>query len=200
MSIFERARRRSSIVPGTQFNIIDLTAERTRLSNLLRNVGDYYFRPDYITYQADTTLVPGGGHVSLRMVPIEGIPAAAAGKATFAVEAVMDNFQGGNGSNNTRTLESGKGNGKPYNITFKVDYKDGEEDKTNDVDMSAIGTTLYDDLFDKVPDGETAIASNHSAITTFEIGTANVGAGMNTLTITRNGSYNFIIRTIYVIL
>ena len=126
--------------------------------------------------------------------------AAAAGKATFAVEAVMDNFQGGNGSNNTRTLESGKGNGKPYNITFKVDYKDGEEDKTNDVDMSAIGTTLYDDLFDKVPDGETAIASNHSAITTFEIGTANVGAGMNTLTITRNGSYNFIIRTIYVIL
>ena len=47
MSIFERARRRSSIIPGTQFNITDLNAERTRLSNLLRNVGDYYFRPDY---------------------------------------------------------------------------------------------------------------------------------------------------------
>lgn len=126
--------------------------------------------------------------------------AAAAGKATFAVEAVMDNFQGGNGSNNTRKLTDGKGNGKPYNITFTVGYKDGEEDKTNDVDMSGIATKTYDELFDKVPDGQTPIMEKHSAITTFEIGTADVGAGMNTLTITRNGSYNFIIRTIYVIL
>ena len=126
--------------------------------------------------------------------------AAAAGKATFAVEAVMDNFGGGNGSNNTRTLESGKGNGKPYNITFKIDYTEGGEAKTNDVDMSAIGKTPYDDLFNKVAEGETPVASGHSAVTTFEIGTGDVGAGMNTLTITRNGSYNFIIRTIYVIL
>ena len=95
MSIFERARRRSSIIPGTQFNITDLNAERTRLSNLLRNVGDYYFRPDYITYQADTTLVPGGGHVSLRMVPIDGIPTAA--QKPFVVASTTVNFFGAKG-------------------------------------------------------------------------------------------------------
>ena len=95
MSIFERARSRSSIVPGTQFNITDLNAERVRLSNLLRNVGDYYFRPDYITYQADTTLVPGGGHVSLRMVPIDGIPTAA--QKPFVVASTTVNFFGAKG-------------------------------------------------------------------------------------------------------
>lgn len=94
-SIFERARIRSSITPGTQFNINDLNAERLRLSNLLRNVGDFYFRPDYITYQADTTLVPGGGHVSLRMVPIEGLHEAA--QKPFVVASTTVNFFGAKG-------------------------------------------------------------------------------------------------------
>ena len=73
LRIMEAARRRSLISPGEQFNVTDLDGERTRLSNLLRNVGCYYFRPDYFTYQADTTLVPGG-HVAMRMVPIPGMP------------------------------------------------------------------------------------------------------------------------------
>ena len=55
MRIMERSRRRSLISPGEQFNVLDLNEERTRISNLLRNVGYYYFRPDYLTYQADTT-------------------------------------------------------------------------------------------------------------------------------------------------
>lgn len=74
--IMERSSRRSLIRPGRQFNILDLDGERTRLSTLLRNVGYYYFRPDYMTYQADTTQVPGG-HVSLRMVPVAGMPEVA---------------------------------------------------------------------------------------------------------------------------
>ncbi|MBQ8674170.1 MAG: BamA/TamA family outer membrane protein [Bacteroides sp.] len=76
MNIMERSRPRSLIRPGEQFNVLDLDGERTRLSNLLRNVGCYYFRPDYLTYQADTTQVPGG-HVALRMVPVPGMPKAA---------------------------------------------------------------------------------------------------------------------------
>ena len=67
------SRRRSLIKPSTQFNVTDLDGERTRISELLRNVGYYYFRPDYLTYQADTTLVPGG-HVAMRMVPVAGMP------------------------------------------------------------------------------------------------------------------------------
>ena len=74
--IMELGRRRSLISPGEQFNVLDLDGERTRISTLLRNVGCYYFRPDYLTYQADTTLVPGG-HVSMRMIPVPGMPAVA---------------------------------------------------------------------------------------------------------------------------
>jgi len=95
MRIFENARSHSAIQPGTQFNVTDLNAERTRLSNLLRNVGNFYFRPDYMTYQADTTLVPGGGHVSLRLVPVEGIPEAA--QKPFVVSSTTVNFFGPKG-------------------------------------------------------------------------------------------------------
>lgn len=73
MRIINLGRRRSLISPGEQFNVTDLDGERTRISGLLRNMGYYYFRPDYLTYQADTTLVPGG-HVSLRMIPVAGMP------------------------------------------------------------------------------------------------------------------------------
>lgn len=71
--IMEMGRKRSLISPGEQFNVADLDGERTRISTLLRNVGYYYFRPDYLTYQADTTLMPGG-HVSMRMLPVDGMP------------------------------------------------------------------------------------------------------------------------------
>ena len=87
MMIMEAARRRSLISPGQQFNVVDLDAERTRISSLLRNVGCYYFSPSYMTYQADTTLIPGE-HVALRMVPIDGLPDIAqkpfySGRTTF---------------------------------------------------------------------------------------------------------------------
>lgn len=74
--IMEMGRRRSLISPGEQFNVVDLDAERTRISTLLRNVGCYYFRPDYLTYQADTLMVPDG-HVQMRLVPVAGMPRVA---------------------------------------------------------------------------------------------------------------------------
>ncbi|EJX00324.1 outer membrane protein, family [gut metagenome] len=74
--IMERGRFLSYIRPGEQFNVADLDLERNRISTLLRNRGYFYFRPDYMTYQADTTLVPGG-HISLRLIPVPGLPAAA---------------------------------------------------------------------------------------------------------------------------
>ena len=40
---------------------------RDSISTLLRNVGCYYFRPDYLTYQADTLMVPNG-HVQMRLI------------------------------------------------------------------------------------------------------------------------------------
>lgn len=76
LRIMELSRRRSLISPGEQFNVPDLDGERTRISTLLRNVGCYYFRPDYLTYQADTTLMPDG-HVVMRMIPVPGMPSVA---------------------------------------------------------------------------------------------------------------------------
>ena len=50
---------------GAQYNMDTLSAERQRISNILRNAGYYFFRPDYIDYQADTTQRPE--RVQLRM-------------------------------------------------------------------------------------------------------------------------------------
>ena len=60
---------------GDNFNVTRLQAERERISSLLRDNGYYYFRPDFIRYQADTALVPG--KVSLRVLPQESLPPSA---------------------------------------------------------------------------------------------------------------------------
>ena len=75
LRIMERGRRGSLLTPGEQFNVSDLDGERSRISTLLRNRGYFYFRPDYMKYQADTLLNPG--HVSLRLIPVPGLPDAA---------------------------------------------------------------------------------------------------------------------------
>lgn len=57
---------------GDNFNVTQLEAERQRVSSLLRNNGYYYFRPEFISYQADTILHPG--HVALRISTKPGLP------------------------------------------------------------------------------------------------------------------------------
>lgn len=76
LRILERGRRNTLLRPGTQFNVTDLDAERTRISTLMRNAGRYYFRPDYMIYQADTAIL-GNKRVSMRLIPVAGIPEAA---------------------------------------------------------------------------------------------------------------------------
>ncbi len=57
---------------GDNFNVVQLEAERERISTLLRDRGFYYHRTEYITYQADTFKVPG--KVWLRIVPAATVP------------------------------------------------------------------------------------------------------------------------------
>ena len=57
---------------GERYDIDSLTAERIRITNILRNDNYYYFRPDYLEYQADTT--QQRLEVDLRMVMVKGIP------------------------------------------------------------------------------------------------------------------------------
>ncbi len=65
-------RRVTGIVKGAQYNLDSLTAERTLIARVLRNKGYYYFRSEYIEYQADTT--GPGKTVDLRMGLREGVP------------------------------------------------------------------------------------------------------------------------------
>lgn len=55
----------SLIRVGGQYNLDTLTLERRRISQVLRNRGYYYFRPEYMEYLADTT--GGRRQVDLRL-------------------------------------------------------------------------------------------------------------------------------------
>lgn len=57
---------------GDNFNVVQLEAERQRITSLLRNNGYYYFRPEFIIYQADTLIHPE--KVSLRVSTQPGLP------------------------------------------------------------------------------------------------------------------------------
>ena len=60
---------------GAQYNLDSLTLERRRISQLLRNRGYYYFRPEYMEYLADTTA--GRRQVALRLNLRPNVPQAA---------------------------------------------------------------------------------------------------------------------------
>ena len=71
-SLLPRLSSERLIRKGDNFNVVRLQEERERIADRLRDNGYYYFRPEYMIYQADTTITPG--KVSLRIVPKEGIP------------------------------------------------------------------------------------------------------------------------------
>lgn len=74
-NILKYSQKNTYLICGRQFSVTDLDEERTRLSTLLRNRGYYYFNPEYLSYEADTTRIPY--KVSLRIQPIPGLPANA---------------------------------------------------------------------------------------------------------------------------
>ena len=94
MNIMERTKRWSLVKAGQQFNVSTLDQERERINTTLRNLGYFYFRPDYMIYQADTVQVPNG-HVGLRIVPAAGLPAIA--QKQFYVGDVSVSIMGRNG-------------------------------------------------------------------------------------------------------
>ena len=60
------------IHPGEQFNAAAMESERTRLSNLLRNNGYYYFKPEYIVFLADT--LQRAGYADIHIQPDRNLP------------------------------------------------------------------------------------------------------------------------------
>lgn len=66
------ARKSKYLRKGEIFCVDSLTSERVRITNSLRNRGYYYFRPDYIEYEADSLITPH--HIALRMQLSPKIP------------------------------------------------------------------------------------------------------------------------------
>ncbi len=68
-SIVRRTMRSSNLHTGDAFSVVNLDAERKRLSDLFRNNGFYYYRPEYITFRADTLQTPYTVHLQVRPKP-----------------------------------------------------------------------------------------------------------------------------------
>lgn len=85
---------------GDNFSVLRLEEERQRLSTLFRNNGYYYFRPEFITFRADTLQKPG--FVSLQVVPKPGVPAEA--KRTYYIGNTSVYLVGHNGEMPTDSL------------------------------------------------------------------------------------------------
>ena len=73
--LIDSLRATSLLRTGAQYNLDTLTAERQRITGLLRNRGYYYFRPEYLEFLADTILRPQ--HVDLRLTLKPNLPAVA---------------------------------------------------------------------------------------------------------------------------
>ena len=68
-SIIRATADKSLLHSGDAFNVPNLDAERKRLSALFRNNGFFYFRPELITYRADTLQTPFTAHLQIRPRP-----------------------------------------------------------------------------------------------------------------------------------
>ena len=66
-SIIRATSNDTYISKGSQFSTFNLTSEKDRLVSAFRNNGFYYYRPDYISYFADSTNIPY--RVTLLVVP-----------------------------------------------------------------------------------------------------------------------------------
>ncbi|MDE7412291.1 MAG: BamA/TamA family outer membrane protein [Muribaculaceae bacterium] len=66
------ARRSKYLVKGERFCVDSLSAERVRIANALRNRGYYYFKPEYIEFEADSIINPG--NIALRMTLAANMP------------------------------------------------------------------------------------------------------------------------------
>ncbi|MBQ6966102.1 MAG: BamA/TamA family outer membrane protein [Bacteroidaceae bacterium] len=74
-SIIRATDKEAYIHRGTQFSTLNLTSEKDRLVSAFRNNGFYYYRPDYISYFADSTNTPY--RVKLLVAPDMDMPANA---------------------------------------------------------------------------------------------------------------------------
>lgn len=80
-SLIRSTAAQARVNAGDPFDVSTLDAERTRVSNLFRNNGYFYYQSGYASYLADTVSVPG--RVQLRFQEADNIPSVA--RRTWAI-------------------------------------------------------------------------------------------------------------------
>ncbi len=66
------SKRSKYLTKGERFCVDSLESVRTKIANTLRNLGYYYFRPEYIEYLADSLITPHA--IALRITLAENVP------------------------------------------------------------------------------------------------------------------------------
>lgn len=74
-SILQRHAHQRLLHSGDAFSVVSLSNEQTRIEELLRNNGYYYYNAGYTTFRADT--VQRKNHVQLQVIPAATRPAKA---------------------------------------------------------------------------------------------------------------------------
>lgn len=69
------ARRSTYLQPGARYCTDSLSAERVKITNVVRNRGYYFFKPEFIEYLADSLINPG--HIVLRMTVASNVAPSA---------------------------------------------------------------------------------------------------------------------------
>lgn len=99
------AHRDPYLRPGMRFSVDSLSIARTRITNVLRNRGYYFFRPDYIEYLADSIMHPGA--VVIRLDLANNIPNWAAQRYITGTTTVVVNRYEGDQTPDTIPLSRG---------------------------------------------------------------------------------------------
>lgn len=96
------ARRSSYFKCGSRYSTDSLAALRVNIANAVRNRGYYFFRPEYITYLADSTINPGS--IAMRMDVADNLhPWALERFATGSITTVVRRNKGGGIPDTTET-------------------------------------------------------------------------------------------------
>lgn len=127
-TLIRRSAKSSLLKKGDQFSAANLDGERQRLSTLFRNSGRYYYKPEYITFRADTFAYPY--RVQLRVEPVYGLPETVDNR--YAIGTTTINIHGLDGRPLTDSIVR-------RNLTMRFAPEKGK----SPVKLAAIRSNLY---------------------------------------------------------
>ncbi len=101
------AAKSKYLQPGQRYCTDSLSAERIRMTNVVRNHGYYFFKPDYIEYLADSTINPGS--IALKLDVVSNAPEIALRRYTTGDITIFISRNSGGPEQGYDTLQTRRG-------------------------------------------------------------------------------------------